>query len=287
MSWNRDRLAVLKNYQEAVVKEFSTKPIARDPENPKPLGERRKKYLRIEKRGDDIVCIACGTDMLTYKPDDTVIIGTEPRGNWWGMFVGSVLNTNVELKDRQLWIQCAWDHEGIRKNGYIPLRSNQVYKYEGRDLVCLTPYFPLRHTFNRTATSEVLKEYKGVIKYVKGMAKVMGAGAKVSKQDVEAAIYGVEVTAFGNVPELKKDLLANAKSGDPDDMLRAFYYLVKKQARYYWADYYLLPSTSMLTKTLQDEIYTLRQKEKGDLLIPETSYEGTIIKDVNKKYLTT
>lgn len=278
MSWNRDNLAVLKSYQDAVAKEFSTKPIARDPDAPKPLGMRRKKYLRIEKRGDDIVCISCGTDLLTYKPDNTVIINDGRASNWIMQFIGPVLGTNVEYKHRSLWIQCSWEREGKEDSGYLPLRAGQVFKWVGRSLVCLTPSFPLRHALNRTATSEVLKQYKEFIKYVKGTAKAFGVGANISLNEV------IEKT--GNDVKHPDIDYAKVLTGEPDELYKGFLYLAYATCRYNWERELNLASVTAFMAKLKDELYTLRQKEKGDLLIPEVCYEGTIIKDINAKYLT-
>lgn len=280
MSYNRDGLTTLRHYQEAVAKEFSTKPVARDPNMPKPLGYRLKKGLRIEKQGETIMCIGYGHNMLAYTPDDviTVVPNLESKENHWAqqwvsVFFGPVLGTDVQVRHGDLWIRCSWMHEDVLKGGYIPMRKGQQFKWDGYTLKCLNPTFPSVHALNRKTTKEAMNDYKHFVKYVKGMAKMRGIGTYVSKEEIE------EMEHYDGVIE-------RTKSGHPDDLLRGFYYLVAGSVRYnFFSEAFAISSVAKLIHTLQDKVYKIRQSEKGDLLIKGVCYDGKIVKDTNAKYL--
>jgi len=279
MSYNRDGLTTLRNYDDAVRKEATTKPVARDPKMPKPLGERLKKGLRIEKQGETIMCIAYGHNMLAYEPNDviTVVVDEETKdivlaGQWAAVFFGPVLGTDVQVRHSKLWVRCSWMHDDVLKGGYIPMRKGQQFKWDGYTLKCLNPTFPSVHALNRKTTKEAMNEYKHFVKYVKGMAKMRGIGTYVSRTEMD------EMGCYDNVVEM-------TKSGHPDDLLRGFYYLVAGSARYNYSNTFAIAPVATLIKILQDKVYKAKQKDNGNLLIKGVCYDGKIVKDTNAKYL--
>ena len=65
-------LPTIRSYEEAQRKFESITPIQRRETDTRPLGQRRKTWMRIAKNGDNYEAILYRTPLLTYKPDDTI-----------------------------------------------------------------------------------------------------------------------------------------------------------------------------------------------------------------------
>jgi len=168
-------IPMLITYAQAAAHEASIKPIRGRRVECKPLGERRKDYMRIGKMGKDIIVYLYSTDVLTYKPDGRVLLNyggyTTQTTN---QVLGEVLGVRIAMKDGNPWMHRFRASDGTHKDATLLNRDkpttlkrtkNGLWEASG-----VEPVYRLEVV--RKEANKVLKEYAPALKYMKGMAKL-------------------------------------------------------------------------------------------------------------------
>lgn len=159
-------IPTLLTYAEAVAHEANVEPIRGRAVETKPLGQRNKSYVTIRKEGDNIIVAKYGTDMLTYRPDNTIRVHGGRRNIGLShtdhMLLGCVLRlggVRFLTCDSKSWVRCR------TKDGNAPVHHKDIpmpadgftlTPMDGK-LVWVNPTYPERLKVDRTAMNAVRK----------------------------------------------------------------------------------------------------------------------------------
>lgn len=222
-------IRTLTNYEEASNWEAQVIPVRGDANNTKPLGPRDKKHMNIRRDGEDVVIQLYHTDVITYKPDGSIIINT---GGYNSQSTVSILQAVLpwgvrpHLFNERVWMWGDYNEEGCathtghyRVNQQATIELNpftQNYRIHNPDPV-------YTHSVNRTAKREVTKEYAPFLAYVKAITALRAEDGEVVLGDGE------------RVPHLRpQDLDDRMRGDDPADHYDAFLSVASWRRYYRW-----------------------------------------------------
>ena len=248
----------IQNYQAAADRYASIKPIRTTGE--RPLDKRSKKYVEIvELRdgeglglglGNSFVCRLYSTDVVTFRPDNTIEIRTNAYNTpSTANFIQQTLGTHCAIFDSRLWIRATVnldDEDGTEtRYGWYPLDPTNPNIFT-RDpnriphrLTFVNPVFPVKTTINRKTANVVRKQYGEFRKYLIGSCKLRDNGA-VSKEEWE----NLKLNRWGNRWGIKsEEVMAMIKEGTTEAFYKAHLTLAMHYGHlsYHNNNYYLTP----------------------------------------------
>jgi hypothetical protein len=137
----------------------------------KPLAERRRHWLTIRKKGEDIVIKMYDTDIITYKPDGHIIVR---QGGWSTSSthetIATILGTTIFRRHFGSRIECDGGFFILRKKGDNIFKRSSSYG----SLEYQNPVYPVFHRLKRKEYNNVRKRYADFIQYGLGLIKLGG-----------------------------------------------------------------------------------------------------------------
>ena len=205
MSWNHATRDVpfLGDYAAAAAHEADVKPIrGRSPET-KPLGSRKKDYIRIQKADDgkggvNIEILWGNVPIITFRPDGYIVVSGHTYSSTQGV-QGKVLGEHriaVRTHDRNPWIAgvlAPCDPDGD-KRGAFPLRQkgeNLFRREADGHLRYVNVLYPTQHVVKRKEMNAVRKKYSEFHKFGHAMIKLQGNGSPITEAFM-ASMWGSE-----------------------------------------------------------------------------------------------
>lgn len=173
-------LPLIRNHADAVMRLKKTKPIRgrspeiRDKYNPDiptpciPLGRREDIdiYSIREGEGGNIELLNYRMPLLTYTPDNKIIISPKYMGLMESGMVSRVLGVTAWLDRKKIGITIDNERHVIKQNGSLTLKS------EGVHLSVLEKEIVYSHYVNRKASNNVRAQYSGFMKYMHGFLQL-------------------------------------------------------------------------------------------------------------------
>lgn len=245
-------------YEEAKIKAFSTG----KNKGKKPLAERRRHWLTIRKEGLDVVVCLYSTDIITYKPDNTIIVR---QGGWSTSTthetIGAILDTNVTRKNHLDWITCMGGSFLLRKSG------DNVFKPSGsgRSLIPVNPLYPKIHLLNRAEYKKVYEPYKPFINYVVAATKLRGTCTYNSDEYRQS---------FGDWRDVHEYQLT-ALMLNEDDWYKASLHIYQKC--YFHADD---PVAEVKTQIAD----VIKRVHRDKVFVTEEVQDGRVVVDSNRRF---
>lgn len=171
-----DRFPRLHTYSEAVRKEDSIAAYKKGKvKGLKPLAERRRHWLTIRLADNaDVVIKMYDTDIITYRPDNTIII----QQDGWATAsthetIGAILGCTLVRRDSKGWISTG---DGkwylLREHGDNVFKRDENGRFAG--MVNVNPLYPKTLSVDRKALNKVTAQYKPFIKYAIAATKLRG-----------------------------------------------------------------------------------------------------------------
>jgi hypothetical protein len=170
----------LENYDQAAKWEALVKPIRGDKNNTKPLGKRNKKHINIRKENDDILVRLYRTDVVTYKPDGTIILdpgGYSTQSTVKLMYAVLPWGPRPHLFKDRVWVVGEYEDEhGVIHHGKFMVNNKEgatlTYNPTSRNYRILNPdpvYTHRIHIKNKRLATE---PYQDFIRWVKAICAV-------------------------------------------------------------------------------------------------------------------
>ena len=162
-------LQPIRDYAQAVEREASIKPI-RGRYDVKPLAQRRNLSIRIQKQGDDIVCVHHSTGVVTFKPDGDIVV----RIDGWASqttatLISTILGADFYIFDKQMWCMAAYDNPETLMHFPISLHGETTFRRPGKAgcyrLQIVNPIRLKAHKINRRGSNNVRARYADFIAY--------------------------------------------------------------------------------------------------------------------------
>ena len=230
-------IRTLTNYKAASDWEALIKPIRGSNPPLKPLGKRNKKHINIRKENDDILVQLYRTDVLTYKPDGSIIINI---GQWSTqstvklMYAVLPWGPKPHLFKDKVWVTGEYeDRHGTVHYGKFRVANQATIKLDPttRNYRILDPDPVYTHSINRKAKKEAYAPYADFIQWVKAVCALraddegnvlLGENEKRTRrhsqqddEDMRSDDLDCYCDAFGSVPNWQR--CWNHKSGGRDD----------------------------------------------------------------------
>ena len=168
---NTDGLPTIRSYEEAQKKYEKVTPIQRRETDTRPLGLRRKTWMRIAKNGDNYEAILYRTALLTYKPDDTIEVN-------FGQWVSTSSLKFISALLGQHRVSCG---TVANKPVMYAIGGKSYRMFDGMQLrwdtqtnspVVLNPKETCVHVVKRKALNEKRKTIKEFWEYTKNMCAI-------------------------------------------------------------------------------------------------------------------
>ena len=173
-------LPLIRNHADAKLRLQKTKPIRgrspeiRDKYNPDvptpciPLGRREDIdiYSIREGEGGNIELLNYRMPLLTYTPDNKIIISPKYMGLMESGMVSRVLGVTAWLDRKKIGITIDEERHVIKQNGSLTLSC------EGGNLSVLEKEVVYSHYVNRKASNNVRAQYSGFMKYLHGFLQL-------------------------------------------------------------------------------------------------------------------
>ena len=173
-------LPLIRSYADALNRLRKTKPIrgriptapdryGRDTPTPTiPLGRREDidTYSIREGKNGDIELVSYCSPLLTFTPDNKIIITPKYMGLMESGMIGRVLNVPAWLDRKKVGIILDGERHVLKQNGSLTLSC------EGECLSVLEKDVVYSHYVNRKASNIVRSQYSGFIKYFGGFLQL-------------------------------------------------------------------------------------------------------------------
>jgi len=173
-------LPLIRSYADALNRLRKTKPIrgriptapdryGRDTPTPTiPLGRREDidTYSIREGKNGDIELVSYCSPLLTFTPDNKIIITPKYMGLMESGMIGRVLNIPAWLDRKKVGIILDGERHVLKQNGSLTLSC------EGECLSVLEKEVVYSHYVNRKASNIVRSQYSGFIKYFGGFLQL-------------------------------------------------------------------------------------------------------------------
>ena len=177
----------LCTYEQAARYEARIKPIRGRTPEVKPLADRKRPHYAIRRVGEDIMVRVHHTDIITFKPDGSILLNT---GGWNTHTTHSVMNTilswslQVGVFDSRTWIR-AHNADGVRGNyqlrGDEPTRM--TYDPATNHWTIHNPDEVWVHKVNRKAINAVRKRVAPFKQTLEAFISLRRESIKVSRWD--------------------------------------------------------------------------------------------------------
>ena len=181
----------LHNYAEALLYHNGIVPISRGKDKGlKPLfghrnyasgaelkSGRNKKQSNIRKDGvggRDVVVRLYETDVLVFKPDDTIVCNVQGWNSCsTNNVIGAVLGAHVMSVNNKIWLIHNYIGSGWNENAkYLHHTGDNILKYNGESFDVTPSELPTRKVVNRQAAKTVMRDYQEFREYARGMLKL-------------------------------------------------------------------------------------------------------------------
>jgi hypothetical protein len=170
----------LENYDQAAKWEALVKPIRGDKNNTKPLGDRKKKHINIRREGDDILVRLYRTDVVTYKPDGTIILnpgGYSTQSTVKLMYAVLPWGPRPHLFKGRVWVVGEYEDEhGVIHHGKFMVNSKEgatlTYNPTSRNYRILNPDPVYTHRIHRKNKRLAYEPYQDFINWTKAICAV-------------------------------------------------------------------------------------------------------------------
>jgi hypothetical protein len=168
------------NYTQASEWEKQVKPIRGSNPPLKPLGKRNKKHINIRREGDDILVRLYQTDVVTYKPDGSIIInpsGYSTQSTVKLMYAVLPWGPNPHLFKDRVWMRGEYEDEhGTVHFGKFMVNSKEgatlTYNPITRNYRILNPDPVYTHKINRKNKRLAYEPYQDFINWTKAICAV-------------------------------------------------------------------------------------------------------------------
>ena len=282
MAFRRGQLPKLSSYENALAHFNAVTPIKGRPTEVKPLGLRRRDEAVIQKYKDNIECVLYNTEVITFKPDNTIVINTDGHNTQLtASFITCVL-AGLGIHARQ------WDNDlvlGIRGADLKEYRVFNGLTIDNKTLrpTVVNPVADTYHVADRQKMKEVRSRYKAFIDYMKLMNKVTE-----------------RIDATG-IPEISKHrglsvFMDSVESASKEEDLEQMLYLYKRlvvsrtlrggyvmnRAGFNTDPKQLVVIPQEVTRTW-DEL--LKYNHGDEIFVEQSAPLGTVKRDDNRKYL--
>lgn len=174
MAYRQGQLPTLTCYENAFAHFNKVTPIRGRHDDVRPLGVRRRDEAVIRRRGDDIQCVLYDTPVLTYKPDNTIVVAT----HGYDTVLTASLISEV-LRGLGMYAS-AWNGSVVL--GIVNTVENKRLEYRVFDglivdtktlrPVVVNPVADKYHLVDRAGMKQVKEQYKPFIQYFRMMNKV-------------------------------------------------------------------------------------------------------------------
>jgi len=244
----------------------------------KPYGARTKKWLNIRQEGGDVVVRMHSTDIIKYKPDDTIIVNFGGWGTSSTMkVVGHILGVSIGQRHRKVWCYS----EGVEHP--IPVNKNLKFIVpSGSTVAVYVPEGnPVRYVLDRKLYHKFKKDhYAQFIKYVEGMRRLRN-GRVFTSDDLKAVLgHGSHHTI--------RDWEVDAWMRDQDSWGNAAAYILYMSSPpvYSWMSEHQRPTidATYLTKSIKHVILSVHAEE-AKLVKAEEYTGGGIFRDEYSQYM--
>lgn len=213
---NPNDVTMLATYADAVRWESEVKPIRGRAVECKPLGARNKSHANIRKDGKDIVVRLYNTDIVRYKPDNTIIIN---QGGYSSQTTRKYLNAVLPM-----WFGSHQDMTTVWRgaDGNLLLHSNGDNEFKPisnsvseAKFYFVNPKPCVIHTKNRAKSKRVRAQYAPFINYVRRIRKLMGGDITTNSRDAAHPYLS------------STDMLSLALTKDPENHLVVMNHLAR------------------------------------------------------------
>lgn len=264
MSVRSDRFPRMSQHWQALQVCNQKVPFARGRnKGSKPLAERRRHWLTIRKDGDDVVVRLYSTDIIRYKPDNTIIVRqggySTPTTH---ETIGAILGTRVYRSKCRDWIVCGGG------NTYLLLNKvDNLFTTADGSLQPINPPYPQIHLLNREEYKKVKAPYLPFIKYAMGATKLRGSCEFNLSEYIEA--FG----EWGTFP--KEDFISDCMLNE-SEWYRALLFIYHRCNRYCPA----LPDNEV-----KAQIYrVIKQIHRDAVFVAEEVRDGREVVDSNREF---
>ena len=189
--------------------------------------ERRKTHMNIQVEGYDVVVKLYHTNILTFKPDNSIVINFDGWATQSSVrFVSAVLGVNVFLATGNIWAcpyGVGWSQipalaQYLSSTGdnilkFTNIRDGEVLsKSIGIDVTSAKPL--LRRKINRSSTKKYTAPYQEFFKYVRLIAKLRceldETTFGINNEEIDTALDDAGLEKIHRISELLP-LLENGK----------------------------------------------------------------------------
>ena len=305
---NSDLFPNLPTYRDAYVHWAAVKPYSKGKsKGEKPLGgNRRFDRSLIRQDGNDIVCSLYGTDVIRYKPDNTIVL---QHAGWESISTTEIM----ALVLRYRFVEGGGRRFALRDSGYPVIRKhNKMYVVDGNGVnhrfdskIIIRPDNSVEggateyvHRIKKPLMAQIRKHYAEFVEYMTFYAQSVGNDLDLGSRKVAHLPTNMSEMRWNKIDLARQRssffaVLDETVSGDPlltnEAKLETFFELSATIAAnaydYVWVGYgqrrnFVTP------KTMREHFYELCKYEFSEALFEEVEAEkGKVVLDGNHKYV--
>ena len=261
-------------YADAVEHEAGVVPIRGS--TLKPYGKRTRKILTIHREGEDVVVKLYSTNIVRYKPDDTIIVDF---GGWDSQttvkFVEAILALSISRREGGLWL--------LQKGVYHKVDANNQMVFKGERSRYSPQYIPekpvVRYELDKKAFNKVKKDHYGnFIDYLIGVWNIRNGTAFTKREARE--VFTTEYYEVVPTEELGEWMR------NEELWYKAVVVILRRCAKaraWRWDDAPVSVKRSRINNEIQHTLLTLHAQEAS--MLTQVEYTGgKIFRDVYAKY---
>lgn len=301
----------LPTYADALRQYEDTKPIRGDENETRPCGRRSQPWFSIWRDpADKSIHVGYGRGEISSRR--TLVryhlsgeITVHKRSAYSSASNNErrerLLGTTFGTHQYDTWVKCAWYDEGVKRKGYLPLRSGKGRYTEvdtvstftrnaDGDLVYLNYKYPTTHKINKPNMKQLRDQIRPFTRFFEGIRKLQGVESPKFSDEVYAEYFGWREAMPGYNPQVRApnrplpilrwgsgegaqeqrgEFFQWATSEDHDDWMRA----ALAVSWYGSGDLYGFITDIML------------KYKPNELLVAEAHKEGKLVKDRYRRHL--
>lgn len=272
----------IANYEQALNKFETTKPIRGREVECRPLGHRDRSHFSIQKAEDgSIVCCDYNPKhkTVTFKPDGEVMVVPAWVSTSTAVFIEEVLGVRSFVFDHCVVISLGGLEYRLPKEG-LAIKRNDNGQYEA-----INPAPRFVHRIKRRASNIVRSKYSDFRNYVSGFIRLRGEDSRIEEDEYKEVFGTIKKTySYGSDQEYTYEMLnmpdmdtsnpesvaamtAWMVSDEPMDRYKCALALIKNSS-----GYYRIKESSVLTLLdrfilahHKDTVFTEIQLEAGNI----------------------
>lgn len=213
----------VRNYAQAEKLYSEVKPVRGDKNEPRPIGNRRRKYERIEKVGCDYVIYSGGYPVVTYKPDNKIVLALTPWASpQFCMWMSRILGVPWFKANNLVWFASTTEN--------IPFAANKLTVWfdewgELRHNVRVV----LRKSTDRKAANKARARIKPFVEY--GMAMLKLCDGVLGDEVLNLTFHRPRINPRQNVEQLEMSdasMLRKMLDNDEEDYSLLLSYVCRR-----------------------------------------------------------